>query len=95
MANEQPPINDPFGSMDGQRTFIKPNPGGWSTGRTQIQAPVTAPALPDVSNVAHGLNPLLAEANSLLMLVPQSAPDAAGAGPGRAARIAGTGGARL
>ena len=71
MANEQPPINDPFGSMDGQRTFIKPNPGGWSTGRTQIQAPVTAPALPDVPNVAHGLNPLLAEANSLLMLVPR------------------------
>ena len=71
MANEQPPINDPFGSMDGQRTFIKPNPGGWSTGRTQIQAPATAPALPDVPNVAHGLNPLLAEANSLLMLVPR------------------------
>ena len=63
MANEQPPINDPFGSLDGQRTFIKPNPGGWSTGRTQIQAPVTAPALPDGPNVAHGLNPLLAEAN--------------------------------
>ena len=42
MANEQPPINDPFGSLDGQRTFIKPNPGGWSTGRTQIHAPAGA-----------------------------------------------------
>jgi len=75
MANEQPPINDPFGSLDGQRTFIKPNPGGWSTGRTQIHAPAgaapSAPAMPDVPNVSHGLNPLLAEANSLLMLVPR------------------------
>ncbi len=71
MAPDQPPINDPFGSMDGQRTFIKPNPGGWSTGRTQIQAPAAAPAPPDLTNVSHGLNPLLAEANSLLMLVPR------------------------
>lgn len=71
MANDQPPINDPFGSMDGQRTFIKPNPGGWATGRTQIQAPATAPALPEAPNVTHGLNPLLAEANPLLMLVPR------------------------
>jgi type VI secretion system protein ImpK len=74
MANEQPPINDPFGALDGQRTFIKPNPGGWSAGRTQVQAPATGPAgpaMPDVPSVAHGLNPLLAEANALLMLVPR------------------------
>lgn len=73
MANEPPPINDPFGSMDGQRTFIKPNPGGWSSGRTQIHAP-PAPAVqavPDGPSIAHGLNPLLAEANALLMLVPR------------------------
>ena len=73
MANDSPPFNDPFGSLDGQRTFIKPNPGGWATGRTQIQAPASAgaPPIPEGPSVAHGLNPLLAEANSLLMLVPR------------------------
>jgi type VI secretion system protein ImpK len=37
------------------------------------RVPAAAPAMPDAPNVAHGLNPLLAEANSLLMLVPRCA----------------------
>ena len=58
-------MNDPFASFDGQRTFIKPNPGGRPVGQPAVggdagQAPV----------VDHGLTPLLAVANRLLLLVP-------------------------
>ena len=68
MANERPPLHDPFGPVDG-RTFVKPNPGGWPTA-----APAAAESHTVVGAVEtpidHGLSPLLAAANRLLLLVP-------------------------
>jgi type VI secretion system protein ImpK len=66
MAGERPPIDDPFGSPGGH-TFVKPNPGGRvaptaGEGHTIVGAG-DAP-------VDHGLSPLLAAANRLLLLVP-------------------------
>jgi type VI secretion system protein ImpK len=62
-------INDPFAQLDEQRTFIKPNPGG----RTHPQLP-TDPSRGD-SLPEHapdtGLNPLVALANRLLLVVTQ------------------------
>ncbi len=83
MATEPPPYNDPFASLDGQRTFIKPNPGGWSAARQAGQTLVPQADASDAGPVtAHGLNPLLAAANALMMLVPKlrhtrQVPDAA------------------
>ncbi len=80
MANERNPFSDPFGGADSGRTFVKPNPAGWpgaaAAGEPQIAAgPMEAPA-------DHGLSPLLATANRLLLLVPplrqmRSVPDLA------------------
>ena len=71
MATNPPPMNDPFGAVDGQRTFIKPKPGGWpSAGRTQSLPPPAAEHNEPVAAL-HGLSPLLAAANPLLMLVPK------------------------
>lgn len=72
MATEPPPLADPFAAFDAQRTFVRPNPGGWRSGGageasdTQVGAAAADAAPPD-----HGLNPLLALANRLLLLVPQ------------------------
>lgn len=69
MATDPPPFADPFASFDGPRTFVRPTPGGWRSGAeatdTQLGTAADAPP-PD-----HGLNPLLALANRLLLLVPQ------------------------
>lgn len=65
MAQDRPPPADPFGALEG-RTFVKPNPAGWPGGAASHDgppAPVEAP-------LDHGLSPLLAAANRLLMLVP-------------------------
>ena len=65
-------INDPFADRDDQtRTFIKPDPRGrGSTTRSSetsgIDVAPSEAAIPDV-----GLNPLVALANRLLLLVPQ------------------------
>jgi len=64
-------INDPFADRDDQtRTFIKPDPRGRGATRPAGETSgidVAAPeAIPDV-----GLNPLVALANRLLLLVPQ------------------------
>ena len=79
MANERPPIADPFGPVDG-RTFVKPNPGG----RTFSPLASESPTLTGNTEAPldHGLSPLLAAANRLLLLVPslrqmRSAPDPA------------------
>jgi type VI secretion system protein ImpK len=79
MANERPPIDDPFGPGPGghggaERTFVKPNPGGraaapapaWPTGAEGGHTVVGGGDAP----VDHGLSPLLAAANRLLLLVP-------------------------
>jgi type VI secretion system protein ImpK len=87
MSADPPAYNDPFAPLDGQRTFIKPSPGGWPAGRASGLPPAAPPPPPEVAPepplAAHGLNPLLAAANGLLMLVPrlrhtQRAPDPAG-----------------
>ena len=66
MANDPSPFNDPFGAQDSARTFIKPSPGGWPSGRTQ--SPIPPPEAPEVAQAQTGLNPLLEVANPLLML---------------------------
>jgi type VI secretion system protein ImpK len=84
MATDPSPFNDPFAPLEGQRTFIKPNPGGRPAERnTTTSATFAEPEVPDAPAVAHGLNPLLAAANPLLMLVPRlrharAMPDVAG-----------------
>lgn len=64
--------DDPFAQLDGQRTFIRPKPGGWVAPRpadsdTQSGARESS----DAAVAEHGLNPLLALANRLLLLAPQ------------------------
>ena len=65
-------INDPFADRDDQtRTFIKPDPRGRgattrSSETSGIDVAPAEAAIPDV-----GLNPLVALANRLLLLVPQ------------------------
>jgi type VI secretion system protein ImpK len=60
---------DPFGdSDDGQRTYIKPRPGGRAPAPRGGE-PTVRPQ-EDVPVLRHGLNPLVALANHLLMLVP-------------------------
>ena len=65
-------LNDPFAQLDDQRTFIRPNPGG----RSPHTVPMPAETTRDVhagaegSMPEHGLNPLVALANKLLMAVP-------------------------
>jgi len=63
-------INDPFAQLDEQRTFIKPNPGG----RTHPQRPTDpsrSDSLPEHGAPDTGLNPLVALANRLLLVVTQ------------------------
>jgi len=71
MASDPPPLNDPFAALDGQRTFIKPNPGGWPGARGPNSSTITQ-AVPEAGAepvaAPHGLNPLVAAANPLLML---------------------------
>jgi type VI secretion system protein ImpK len=70
---DPPSVNDPFADLDDQRTFIKPNPGG----RTTITRPVETPPAPsdaaasDIATPDEGLNPLVALANRMLLVVPQ------------------------
>lgn len=70
MANDRPPTADPFGAMDG-RTFVKPNPSGWP-GAAAAAAPQEGHTVVGSGEAPldHGLSPLLAAANRLLMLVP-------------------------
>lgn len=80
MASYNPPPpspsqpRDPFASLDEPRTFIKPRPGGGGAPPAQ---PAPRPdgtatmVMQDAPPPQHGLNPLLAVANPLLMLVPQ------------------------
>jgi type VI secretion system protein ImpK len=70
MATDPPHMNDPFAAVEPPRTFTRPHPGGWASRR------VPEPTLADTSAIEappldHGLNPLVAVANRLLMLVPQ------------------------
>lgn len=64
------PLDDPFGSFDAQRTFVRPRPGGQARSAGQGDVP-PAPPQPDAPPPLHGLTPLLAHANRALMLAPQ------------------------
>jgi type VI secretion system protein ImpK len=66
----RPPIDDPFATSSGERSFIKPKPGGWSASRSSAETATSVNA-GEPQGVDHGLNPLLAAANRLLLLVPQ------------------------
>ena len=63
-------INDPFAQLDEGRTFIKPNPGGRTGPQRAVSDAARDPA-GDLANPDHGLNPLVALANRLLLVVPQ------------------------
>jgi type VI secretion system protein ImpK len=64
-------INDPFADRDDQtRTFLKPDPRGRGAARNAETTNVDA-AAPDAAIADVGLNPLVALANPLLLLVPQ------------------------
>lgn len=81
MPGERPPIDDPFGPAGGgeHRTFVKPNPGGRAAaagaapfggeGHTVVGAGGGGAGGGDAP-VDHGLSPLLAAANRLMLLVP-------------------------
>ncbi|MBI5718667.1 MAG: DotU family type VI secretion system protein [Burkholderiales bacterium] len=89
MAGERPPIDDPFGPVGPagvERTFVKPNPGGRQAAPGAGFAPeghtIVGGGGGADAPVDHGLSPLLAAANRLLLLVPslrqmRSAPDPA------------------
>ena len=88
MATERPPVDDPFGPVGpgSGHTFVKPNPGGRMAGSMASAAAeghtVVAGGGTGDAPVDHGLSPLLAAANRLLMLVPalrqtRSVPDPA------------------
>lgn len=66
-------INDPFADLDDQqRTFIKPNPGGRAASARSVDpSPTGEHAVPDPAAPDAGLNPLVALANRLLLVVPQ------------------------
>jgi type VI secretion system protein ImpK len=71
---EPPAYSDPFAGFDDQRTFIKPNPGGRAgLAHAALEPPASTelPGQPDAAPSDHGLNPLVALANRLLLLVPQ------------------------
>jgi type VI secretion system protein ImpK len=64
-------MDDPFASLDSQRTFAKPNPGGWPGALPGPAEPSAQADAAEPSTVTdHGLTPLLAAANRLLLLVP-------------------------
>lgn len=67
------PLRDPFAQLDDHRTFIKPRPGGGGAAPPPPRPDGTATMVmqQEAAPPAHGLNPLLAVANPLLMLVPQ------------------------
>jgi type VI secretion system protein ImpK len=71
---QQPPPDDPFAALDTGRTFILPTPGARTTvgvPRSSLPAAGGAEVAQDVSAPDTGLNPLVALAHPLLMLVAQ------------------------
>ena len=66
-------VNDPFAEFDGQRTFIRPDPGGRAgTPRSsELPSEPSTTTATEVTVPAHGLNALVALANPLLLLTPQ------------------------
>ncbi len=74
-------MDDPFAAPESGRTFVRPMPGGFGAARAPAEAAQPAYAA-EAAPVDHGLSPLLAAANRLLLLVPslrqtRSVPDPA------------------
>ena len=70
--------DDPFSSLDSDKTVIMPSPGGRAAplGQTSTNWHTTGPGSPGVKELDElsataGLNPLIAAANPLLNIVPQ------------------------
>src|SRR5438046_61982 len=63
-------LTDPFAQFDEPRTFIKPNPGG-RTNPQRPTDPLRSDPLPEHGAPDTGLNPLVALANRLLLVVTQ------------------------
>jgi type VI secretion system protein ImpK len=66
-------VNDPFAEFDGQRTFIRPDPGGRAGTPRSSELPrePSTTVAAEVPVPTHGLNALVALANPLLLLTPQ------------------------
>lgn len=69
-------MNDPFAAFDAQQTFVRPNPAGWASAPPPPDHAAPDPmaglaAQAESAPPDHGLNPLLALANRLMLLVPQ------------------------
>jgi type VI secretion system protein ImpK len=71
-VSDKPNIDDPFAEISGGRTFIMPTPG---VRAASPAARAPSPAQPgvagDIEPIDSGFNPLVAQANKLLALVPQ------------------------
>lgn len=70
MSERPVPMDDPFASPPSDGGILKPRPGGWAAALGGAELPPSAPVA-DRPLVDQGLNPLLAAANRLLLLVPQ------------------------
>ena len=66
---DSPGITDPFAQLDEPRTFIKPNPGGKTGPRRNFEPP--REAMTEIGAPDAGLNPLVALAHRLLLVVTQ------------------------
>ncbi len=73
MASTSNTSDDPFGNFDGQPTFVRPRPAGWTSPSLSGDATHGLAAVQELAPADHGLNPLLAVANRLLMLAPHLA----------------------
>ena len=70
---DSPGLTDPFAQLDEPRTFIKPNPGGQTGPRRPFEPARQAPNVPmhEIGAPDVGLNPLVALAHRLLLVVSQ------------------------
>ena len=66
---DSPGITDPFAQFDEPRTFIKPNPGGQTAPRRPAEP--AREAMTEIGAPGAGLNPLVALAHRLLLVVTQ------------------------
>src|SRR5262245_6445929 len=82
---DNPTLDDPFAEIGAGRTFIMPTPGvrppAAARGAHSSKTAAAPQFASDIEPIASGLNPLVAQANRLLALVPQIRGTAALADP--------------